>query len=503
MSQDTEVDMKEVELNELEPEKQPMNAASGAAVAPVMAGGAEKNGLVKNKVADDEAEVAAKFTGLSKEELLKVASSPGWVRTRWALLLLFWLGWLGMLAGAVVIIVRAPRCRELPAQSWWHKGALYRIGDLQAFLGRDAGNLAGLNERVDYLSSLKVKGFVLGPIHKNLKDDVSGTNLEQIDPTLGSKEDFDSLLQSARKKSIRVILDLTPNYRGQDSWFHPSQIDTVTTKVKNALSFWLQAGVDGFQVRDVENLANASAFLAEWQNITKNFSEDRLLIAGTESANIQQILSLLEFAKDLLVTSSYLSDPNLTGERVKFLVTQYLNLTDSRWCSWSLSQARLLTSSVPAYLLRLYQLLLFTLPGTPVFSYGDEIGLQAADLLGQDQSEDPGSVLTLFRRLSDHRGKERSLLHGDFHALSSGPSLFSYIRQWDQNERFLVVLNFGDLGQPARLGASSLPASASLPARVDLLLSTQTGREEGASLELEHLKLEPHEGLLLRFPYVP
>lgn len=60
----------------------------------------------------------------------------------------------------------------------------------------------------------------------------------------------------------------------------------------------------------------------------------------------------------------------------------------------------------------------------------------------QDQSEDPGSVLTLFRRLSDHRGKERSLLHGDFHALSSGPSLFSYIRQWDQNERFLVVLNF-------------------------------------------------------------
>lgn len=48
-----------------------------------------------------------------------------------------------------------------------------------------------------------------------------------------------------------------------------------------------------------------------------------------------------------------------------------------------LSQARLLTSSVPAYLLRLYQLLLFTLPGTPVFNYGDEIGLQAADILGQ------------------------------------------------------------------------------------------------------------------------
>nr|XP_060462971.1 amino acid transporter heavy chain SLC3A2 [Panthera onca] len=527
MSQDTEVDMKEVELNEMEPEKQPMNAASGAAMAVVVASGAEKNGLVKIKVADDEAEAAAaaKFTGLSKEELLKVAGSPGWVRTRWALLVLFWLGWLGMLAGAVVIIVRAPRCRELPAQNWWHKGALYRIGDLLAFQGHKEGDLAGLKRHLDYLSTLKVKGFVLGPIHKNQKDDLAGTNLEQINPVLGSKEDFDNLLQSAKKKSIRVILDLTPNYEGQNSWFLPTQIDTVAAKMKDALSFWLQAGVDGFQVRDVENLTDASLLLAEWQNITKSFSEDRLLIAGTESSDLQQILSLLGSTKDLLLTSSYLSDSISTGKHIEFLVTQYLNATDSRWCSWSLSQAGLLTSFVPAHLLRLYHLLLFTLPGTPVFSYGDEIGLEAAALPGQPvkapimpwdessfpntsepgsnnmtvkgQNEDPGSLLSLFRRLSDQRGKERSLLHGDFHVLSSGPDLFAYVRQWDQNERFLVVLNFGGVGQPARL-----PATASLPTKVNLLLSTHLGREEGASLELGHLNVEPHEGLLLRFPYV-
>ncbi|XP_047548415.1 4F2 cell-surface antigen heavy chain [Lutra lutra] len=533
MSQDTEVDLKEVELNELEPEKQPMNAPSGAAMAAVVAGGAEKNGLVKIKVADDEAEAAAaaKFTGLSKEELLKVAGSPGWVRTRWALLVLFWLGWLGMLAGAVVIIVQAPRCRKLPAQSWWHKGALYRIGDLQAFQGPEGGDLAGLKERLDYLSTLKVKGFVLGPIHKNQKDDLAGTNLEQIDPTFGSKEDFDSLLQSAKKKSIRVILDLTPNYRGQNSWFLPTEINSVAAKMKDALSFWLRAGVDGFQVRNVESLEDAPLFLAEWQNMTKSFSEDRLLIAGTESSDLRQILSLLGSTKDLLLTSSYLSSSGSTGERMEFLVTQYLNATEDRWCSWSLSQTGFLASLVPAHLRRLYQLLLFTLPGTPVFNYGDEIGLEAAALPGQpakapfmlwdessfpntsgsgstnmsvqSQSEDHGSLLSLFRRLSDQRGKERSLLHGDFHVLfSPEPDLFAYIRHWDQNERFLVVLNFGGVGHTAMLGASGVPASASLPASVDLLLSTDVGREEGGSLELEHLNLKPYEGLLLRFPYV-
>ncbi|XP_036908862.1 4F2 cell-surface antigen heavy chain isoform X1 [Sturnira hondurensis] len=531
MSQDTEVDMKEVELNEMEPEKQPMNAASGAAVSAVMAGGTEKNGLVKIKVADDETEAGmAKFTGLSKEELLKVAGSPGWVRTRWALLVLFWLGWLGMLAGAVVIIVRAPRCRELPEQSWWHKGALYRIGDLQAFQGQDAGDLAGLKEHLHYLSTLKVKGFVLGPIHKNQKDDIDGTNLEQIDPTLGSKEDLDTLLQSAKKKGLRVILDLTPNYRGQRSWFLPNESDAVAAKMRDALQFWLQAGVAGFQIRDVETLGDGPLYLAEWHNLTKNFSEDRLLIAGTESSSLEEILSLLSVSRDLLLTSSYLSASGFTGKRTEELVTQYLNATDNRWCSWSLSQAGLLASAVPAHLLRLYHLLLFTLPGTPVFSSGDEIGLKAAVLPGQpakapvmlwggssstnnsgpgssnmtvqDQSEDPHSLLTLFRRLSDLRGKERALLHGDFHVLSSGPDLFSYLRLWDQNKRFLVVLNFGDVAQAARLGASGLPASVSLPARADLLLSTQPGREEGAPVDLERLSLRPHEGLLLQFPYV-
>ncbi|KAF6106288.1 hypothetical protein HJG60_017563 [Phyllostomus discolor] len=522
MGQDTKVDPEEVELRELESETQPMNAASRA-------GSGTEDGLVKIKVASDEKEAGtAKFTGLSKQELLKVANNPGWVRTRWALLLVLCVGWLGMLAQAVVIIMRAPPCRELPEQSWCHTGALYRIGDLQAFQGKDAGDLAGLKEHVPYLSALKVKGLVLGPIHKNQKDDIDGTSLEQIDPTFGSKEDFDTLLQLAKKCGLRVILDLTPNYRGQQPWFLPSQSATVATKMRDALQFWLQAGVDGVQIRDVESLWGAPSYLAEWHNVTKNFSEDRLLIAGTELSSLEEILRLLAVSRDLLLTSSYLSASGFTGKETEELVTQYLNATDNRWCSWSLSQAGLLASVVPAHLLRLYHLLLFTLPGTPVFSSGDEIGLKAAALPGQPakapvmlwggsssantsgpvssnltvqgQSGDPNSLLSLFRRLSDLRGKERALLHGDFHVLSSGPDLFSYVRQWDQNKHFLVVLNFGDVPQAARLGASGLPASLSLPAEAELLLSTQPGRKEGDRVELDHLSLKPHEGLLLQFP---
>lgn len=64
-----------------------------------------------------------------------------WVRTRWFLLILFWLGWLGMLAGAIVIIIQAPRCKELPEMNWWNEGPLYQIRNMEAFAG--AKGLAG------------------------------------------------------------------------------------------------------------------------------------------------------------------------------------------------------------------------------------------------------------------------------------------------------------------------------------------------------------------------
>lgn len=67
MIKDTEVDMKDVELSEMDPEKQPMTGDGQAAAA------AEKNGSVKLKVPEDE----VAFTGLSKDELMKVAGTPG------------------------------------------------------------------------------------------------------------------------------------------------------------------------------------------------------------------------------------------------------------------------------------------------------------------------------------------------------------------------------------------------------------------------------------------
>ena len=48
--------------------------------------------------------------GLTKEELMKFANDPKWVRIRWTVFVLYWVIWVGMFVGSVIIIWTADRC---------------------------------------------------------------------------------------------------------------------------------------------------------------------------------------------------------------------------------------------------------------------------------------------------------------------------------------------------------------------------------------------------------
>ncbi|XP_026478717.1 neutral and basic amino acid transport protein rBAT isoform X2 [Ctenocephalides felis] len=67
------------------------------------------------------------FTGMGKEELMKYAKDPFWVRLRWTLFVLFWLLWTAMLVGAIVIVIAAPKCAAPVPKTWWEEGPLIDI----------------------------------------------------------------------------------------------------------------------------------------------------------------------------------------------------------------------------------------------------------------------------------------------------------------------------------------------------------------------------------------
>ncbi|XP_066537626.1 amino acid transporter heavy chain SLC3A2-like [Hoplias malabaricus] len=495
------MEMKEVELNELDQEKQPMTGDTPA--------GTEKNGCVKVKVPED---TEVKFTGLTKEELMRVAGTTGWVRTRWILLVLFWLGWVGMLAGAVVIIVQAPRCKPIPEMHWWNEGPLYQIADVSTFSG-DNG-FKGVEEKLDSLNQLKVKGLILGPIHNVQLNQPSTLDLKTINPVVGNEKGLNSLLERAHKKGISIVLDLTPNYEGAAVWFNNAA--AVAEQLKAACAYWLHKGVDGFLMSDLGQIASTSAWPSIQAVVQTNATEESkkpALMGSVTSVSVDDASLLLNHSGvDLLLTS--LPDLTQTGIEQAQGINKLYSSHPQTSLGWSLSGRTLgpLTSRAPHVPIRLYQMLLFTLPGTPVFNRGDEVGLKEGEPLdiiwdlestAEEKNEtakavraERSEVRSFFKALSDLRGKERALLHGDFTSLYSSASSLAFLRLWDQSERFITILNWGDAPINMALTNSDLPAEARIR------LSTDTEKLAVDSMvSLQKVYLGPKQAVLLSYPY--
>ncbi|XP_028251348.1 solute carrier family 3 member 2b [Parambassis ranga] len=526
----TEADVSEADLDQEEQERQPMTggggggaggeeghrAADGPSASGEEASAAEKNGSVKLKIPDETEE--AKFTGLTKEELLRVAGTPGWVRTRWALLVVFWLGWLGILAGAVLIILQAPRCKDLPATNWWNEGPLYQIGSIQAF--SDNKTLQGLQQKIGSLSPLKVKGLVVGPIHVAPPDDAVGLRFEEVSSDVGNLEQFKGFIQAAHRKGISVVLDLTPNYQGSSGpWFSNSSVTTVAEKLKSGLVFWLNEGVDGVQLSGVERVASTVPSLwadirAIVQNRTDQHPSRKVLIGVTDRSSAEGVSGLLSSSGvDLLISRVLLSPKKDAMERAQSIQRLYSShiQTQLAWSLGSRSEGHLASLMDPA-LVKLYQLLLMTLPGTPVFNYGDEIGLTDKDtkfpkmLWGSDKElngtlqeewAEHQSCHSFFRGISELRGKERSLLFGDFVLLSNSSSSMAYLRVWDQSPRYVAAFNWAT-EEAAVLQLSDV----ALPRHATVVFSTNSSAlPADSSVDLTDLQLGPGQAALLRFPY--
>ncbi|XP_069008903.1 solute carrier family 3 member 2b [Embiotoca jacksoni] len=513
----TEADVSEADLDQEEQEKQPMTGGGGDQAADAPSPGAEeKNGSVKVKIPDEPEEV--KFTGLNKEELMRVAGTPGWVRTRWALLVVFWLGWLGMLGGAVLIILQAPRCRDLPATNWWNDGPLYQIGSIQAF--SDAQNLKGLEQKINSLAQLKVKGLVVGPIHVAPPDDAMSLRFMEISPEAGNLEQFKSFVKAAHKKGISVVVDLTPNYQGSSGpWFSSVSVTNVAERLKYALVFWMSEGVDGVQLSGVERVASMvpslwSDIRAIVQNGTDDRPSNRVLIGVTERSSAEDVSDLLSSTGVDLLISQVLRSGDVDATEHAQSIRRLYSSHSQTLLAWSLGGRAKghLASLVGPALVKLYQLLLLTLPGTPVFNYGDEIGLtdegtkfpkmlwdSGEELNGtlQEERAERLSCRSFFRSLSELRGKERSLLFGDFVLLSNSSSSLAYLRVWDQSERYLAAFNWApDEAVVLQLSDVALPQQAAV------VLSTNSSVLPTDSIvDLMNLRLGPGQATLLRFPY--
>jgi alpha-glucosidase len=118
---------------------------------------------------------------------------------------------------------------------WWQTGVIYQIypRSFQDSNGDGIGDLAGIVQRLPYLTELGVDAIWLSPIFRSPMADFGYdiSDYTDIDPLFGSLEDFDALLAAAHAQGLRVILDLVPNHTSdQHPWFKQSRASTRSSR---------------------------------------------------------------------------------------------------------------------------------------------------------------------------------------------------------------------------------------------------------------------------------
>ena len=168
------------------------------------------------------------FNGLTKEELMKYANDPFWVRTRLILFVIFWIGWVAMLVAAIIIIILAPRCPYKPSLKWYHTDVIYEISPRSFKDSNDDGNgdLKGLQQQFPYLASIGVKTLWIHSLFDaKYKDSGFGLiNHTAINPTYGTEADITAMIKKFKKDGRHLIADFIPFYTHvSHDWFSQSK----------------------------------------------------------------------------------------------------------------------------------------------------------------------------------------------------------------------------------------------------------------------------------------
>ena len=316
-----------------------------------------------------------------------------------------------------------------PANDPPNKQVWGTLPDIVHFQG---GDLAGIQQKLDYLADLGVNAIYLNPIFLSPSTHRYNTvDYYKIDPKLGTMIDFQSFLTAAHQKGMRVVLDGVFNHCGRgffafndilendgDSpyldWFHvqrfPLQAYTsgkatnytawwgfkslpkfnkehpaVRQYLLDVGRYWIEQGIDGWRL-DVPNEINDDDFWADFRSTVRSANPDAYLIGEIWEIDPRWVGDKhFDGLMNYPVRKAILG--LLTGERdnagfaadiatiLKAYPYENMLAMYSLLGSHDVERIRtLLGGSIEKT--RLANTLLFGLPGVPAIYYGDEVGVE-------------------------------------------------------------------------------------------------------------------------------
>ncbi|WP_242236673.1 alpha,alpha-phosphotrehalase [Bacillus cereus group sp. BfR-BA-01316] len=112
----------------------------------------------------------------------------------------------------------------------WHKSVVYQIypKSFNSYYNKETGDIKGVTEKLDYLKELGVDYIWLTPIYESPQNDngYDVSDYYRIDPSYGTMEEFEELLEEAKARDIEIMLDIVVNHSSTEhKWFKEASKD--------------------------------------------------------------------------------------------------------------------------------------------------------------------------------------------------------------------------------------------------------------------------------------
>lgn len=373
--------------------------------------------------------------------------------------------------------------------------------------GFQGGDLRGIIQRMYYLLDLGVNAIYLNPIFLSPSNHrYNAIDYFQLDPKLGTKADFLTLLDVAHRNEMKIILDGVFNHCGRGffafndilenqaespylDWFHirkfpvdaysPGDATTfegwwkykslpkfntanpdVQKYILNVARYWIEHGIDGWRL-DVPNEIDDDLFWYTFRQVVKNANPDAYLLGeiwdgdkrwvGHEHFDGLMNYPVRTLVLDLLTQKTSLT--KFAKETLKWL-TRYPR--ENAYAMYGLlgshDTERFLTK-IDGHLdkAKLGYLFLMTYPGAPAIYYGDEIGMLGAgdpDCRGTfqwDESQWNIPLRNWIKKLIRLRKDKVALRRGDYQILKCDDKsgALVYLRRED-SDCSLIAMNISD-----------------------------------------------------------
>lgn len=126
--------------------------------------------------------------------------------------------------------------------SWWHNGVIYQVYPRTFFDSNNdgMGDLFGVAQKIDYLAELGIDAIWLSPFYPSPLHDggYDVANPREVAAELGGLAAFDELINVAKNRGIKVIVDLVPNHFSiEHKWFKEALVSPKGSAARNRFHF--------------------------------------------------------------------------------------------------------------------------------------------------------------------------------------------------------------------------------------------------------------------------